>query len=137
MPVYGVCHDGNMDGDSSFQARDYLEFPACGDIGSDKELLAHFREKWFELNLINYGVDPKEFKSMSVEEQEDWGVADLKKAAKKIKGVWIVDVKTQNLMDAVIEAIDPGNDSAAYAGDRALKAIAQYSAIRIIGKKAK
>lgn len=114
--VFVILHDGTMDGDCAGDPMGYIELLTPPD----------------ELTL----KEAKELRRKQMQDDGDWGPDDIKEELKSLKGAWIVTEATTDLMDEVLDAVDPGSDSGVYALQRALKAIARTMATRIIGKKA-
>ena len=138
--AYAICHDGKLEGDNAFDplmlipvADEFLD--SClsiNEVGTVEAL----GNVWLETMVRSYECEMSDFNTMSADDLEGYGLTDLMDESKQIKGVWIVDDKTVDLMKYVAKAIDPGNDSAVYACQRALKAIAQHTSIRNIGEMA-
>jgi hypothetical protein len=110
--LFAILHDGSMNGDCSGDVMDY--FPVTEVTVTLKDLKAMSRDQ-----MIIAGYDS----------------AEIKDELKEMKGAWIIEESTTELMSAVVEAVDPGCDSTAYACNRALKAIARKLAIASVGKK--
>jgi hypothetical protein len=123
--LFAIFHDGTFDGDSAFYCPDD-SMPYSGENLRDLKKKFHekkLKEDWPELSKAD-----KESRDSAMQDiKEDW----------PIDGAWIVDTKTIKAIQAIWDEVDPGNDSATYACNRAAKAVANALAIKKLGKKPK
>lgn len=115
--LFAILHDGTMDGDCAGDPKNMFDVTYRPDIRMD-EVIDMYRAKRFKENEGEW-----------FEEDED-ELTDL-------KGGWIVNESTVDLMEAVADAVDPGNDSSVYSLQRALKAIARKLSIHNFGEDVK
>ena len=112
--LFAICHDGTMNGDC---VGDPLNTFNVTDI----------KELTFEHVLGMYG---------EYLDDNCYNADEIGDELKHLKGAWIVTPETIALMEEVALVVDPGNDSAVYATQRALKAIARKLAVGTLGENA-
>lgn len=143
--MHAICHDGKMEGDSVFDPLVILEVDDyVSDLGltrlGENDTIKWCAKQWLERMVEGAGFsmdDLNATKTKSLDPQ----LVELKRHAKRIKGVWIINDDTVDFMYAVFDALSPTNsntrDATNHAVNRALKMIAQHTSIRKLGKVAK
>lgn len=111
--LFAICHDGTTNGDCEGDPLNTLPVDST--------------EVDFEQVLKLYGEGM---------ESDCFDAEEITTALQELKGAWIVSKETVDLMEAVVDAVQPRSDSVVYATQRALKAITKHLAIKSLGEEA-
>ena len=139
--MHAICHDGKMEGDSIFDPLVLLDVDGyVSDLGltqlGETATIKWCAKQWIERMVENAGFSMEDFNTTKPSPL-DSQLVELRRDAKRIKGVWIVNDDTVDLMYAVLDTLSPTDSNMRYAANRALKMIAQHTSIRKLGKVAK
>jgi len=108
---YVICHDGTFEGDSTFDAAEFIPYVKG-------KTLKYYKDQWLKSNQDDMG-------------EEDFLIDDYN----NIKGAWVINHKTYFCIQNMITHFDGGNDSACYTFNFTLKMLEQNLAISFLGMK--
>ena len=109
--MYLIPHEGNTNGDSNFWANE-----AC-EIDKVPKSLEEVKELWRK-GMVKHG---------------EGEISGLDALLDSIKGAWVINIDTKDIIDGIVANVNPCSDGAAYVCNSLCKMLAANQAIHTIG----